>query len=115
VAYALVDDVAASWPEYQRGTAATLEPIPAGLILHVAGPTEEGLRIIEVWETEDAWKRFEKERLAPSLAALAERAPLKQRIRGLQPRHLVLGAAIAAQTSEAIDSPCEGQLLQERS
>jgi hypothetical protein len=114
VAYLLVEDVAASWPEYQRRTAATLEPIPAGLILHAAGPTDEGLRIIEVWESEHACKRFRTERLAPALAASTEHARLPRRVRTLQPQQLVFGAAIAAQTSDAVDSPREGHLLQER-
>jgi hypothetical protein len=114
VAYLLVEDVAASWPEYQRRTAATLEPIPAGLILHAAGPTDEGLRIIEVWETEDAWERFRTERLTPALAGFTKHARLPRRVRALQPQHLVLGAAIAVQTSDAVDSPHEGHLLQER-
>jgi len=113
VAYALVEDIAASWPEYQRRTAATLEPIPTGLILHAAGPTEEGLCIIEVWESEHAWKRFRTERLAPALAPLTEHVRL-QRIRALQPQHLVLRPAIAAQVSDAVDSPCERHLPQER-
>ena len=31
---------------------------PEGLILHAAGRTDEGVRIIEVWESEEAWHRF---------------------------------------------------------
>jgi hypothetical protein len=115
VAYALVEDIAASWPEYQRRTAATLEPIPTGLILHAAGPTEEGLRIIEVWESEHAWKRFRTERLAPALAPFTEHVRLQPRVRALQPQRLVLRPAIAAQVSDAADSPCERHLPQEGS
>jgi hypothetical protein len=103
MAYALVEDIAASWPEYPRRTAATLEPIPTGLILHAAGPTEEGLRIIEVWESEHAWKRFRTERLAPALAPFTEHVRLPQRVRALQPHQLVLRPAIAGQASDAFD------------
>lgn len=57
--YALVQDVPASWERYQSLAAAIAEPVPAGLILHVAGQTDEGFRTIEVWETREAWERFE--------------------------------------------------------
>jgi hypothetical protein len=41
MAYAFVQDVAASWQQYELIAAATVEPVPDGLILHVAGPTDE--------------------------------------------------------------------------
>ncbi|GAA3842562.1 hypothetical protein GCM10022226_76600 [Sphaerisporangium flaviroseum] len=44
---------------------------PPGLLAHVAGPTDEGWRIINVWESEEAFRRFQSERLirAAGLAA----------------------------------------------
>ena len=39
----------------------------AGLIAHVAGPTAVGWRIIDVWESEEDYHRFETERLHPAL------------------------------------------------
>ena len=56
--YAVVEDVAASWEHYERFAEALAGPVPAGLILHAAGPTDEGFRIIGVWESEEAWERF---------------------------------------------------------
>jgi hypothetical protein len=47
-----------------------MDPAPAGLILHVAGPTDEGFRMIDIWKSEQAWDRFQAERLAPAIAAL---------------------------------------------
>ena len=38
-------DVAASWEQYQRFANALAGPAPAGLIVHAAGPTDEGFRI----------------------------------------------------------------------
>ena len=39
---------------------------PAGLIVHTAGFTAEGVfRIFDVWETEADWERFRDERLMP--------------------------------------------------
>jgi hypothetical protein len=41
---------------------------PAGGVLHVAGPSPNGgWRVIEVFDSEDAAKRFVKEHLAPGL------------------------------------------------
>ena len=92
MAYAFVQDVAASWQQYELITAATVEPVPSGLILHVAGPTDEGFRIIDVWESEDAWHRFRTERLAPAIAALGGPARAEPTFRDLHPAHVVLGA-----------------------
>ena len=64
-----VQDVPASWEHYEPLAAALGEPVPAGLILHVAGPTDEGFRTIEVWETREAWERFQSDRLTVAEAA----------------------------------------------
>ena len=59
MSYAVVEDVAASWESYECSAASDLERrAPEGLILHAAGRTDEGVRIIEVWESEEAWHRF---------------------------------------------------------
>jgi hypothetical protein len=91
VAYAFVQDVAASWQQYERITASLVEPAPIGLILHVAGPTDEGFRIIDVWESEEAWHRFQTEWLAPAIAALGGPARPEPSFRELHPAHVVVG------------------------
>lgn len=98
MAYAFVQDVAASWHQYELIAAATVEPVPDGLILHVAGPTDEGFRIIDVWESEDAWHRFQTERLAPAIAALGGPARPEPTFRGVQAGHLLFGEAITSHT-----------------
>lgn len=47
---------------------------PPGLLAHVAGPVEGGWRIINVWQDEAAFRRFQSERLvrAAGLAAQAD-------------------------------------------
>ncbi|MGC5014204.1 hypothetical protein ACLQ2R_25865 [Streptosporangium sp. DT93] len=47
---------------------------PPGLLAHVAGPVEGGWRIINVWQDEEAFRRFQSERLirAAGLAAQAD-------------------------------------------
>jgi len=105
VAYAFVQDVASSWEQYRLFAAALVEPAPAGLILHVAGPTDEGVRIIDIWESEEAWQQFRGERLVPAIAALGGPSRPEPTFRDLHPSHVVLGermspAEIEPQTRE---------------
>jgi hypothetical protein len=91
VAYAYVQDVASSWDQYERVAGALVDPPPLGLILHIAGPTDEGVRIIDLWESEEAWGRFRAERLAPAIAALGGPSRPEQTFRDLHPEHVVVG------------------------
>ncbi len=86
MSYAVVQDVAASWERYEAIRKELVDP-PNGLILHVAGPTEEGFRIIEVWESEEACARFARQ---ASLDALDTLAPPVRRT--LRPSSVVFGA-----------------------
>jgi hypothetical protein len=95
LSYALMQDVASSWDQYERVTAPLMDSAPAGLILHVAGPTDEGFRTIELWESEQAWQRFQAERLAPAIAALGGPARPEPTFRSLRPAHTVIGTAMA--------------------
>lgn len=94
MAYAFVQDVPASWQQYQQTVAGLLEPIPVGLILHVAGPTAEGVRVIDIWESEQAWQRFRVERLAPAIVALGGPARPEPTFRALHPGHIVPSQAV---------------------
>jgi hypothetical protein len=41
---------------------------PEGLILHTAAPSADGgFRIFDVWESRDAFERFNEERLGPAI------------------------------------------------
>jgi hypothetical protein len=86
VSYAFVEDIAASWEQYGRFAAALEGPIPDGLLFHAAGPTDEGFRIIGVWESEEAWQRFRTDRLDPAAEAVAQTPPT---FRALWARHIV--------------------------
>jgi hypothetical protein len=88
MSYAFVEDIAASWEQYERFAAALEGPAPAGLIVHAAGPTDEGFRIIALWESEEAWHRFLAERLASAAEIAAEVPPV---FRALRPHHIVFG------------------------
>lgn len=45
---------------------------PPGLISHVSGPTENGWRIINVWESEEDFRRFQSQRLLRAAGLAAE-------------------------------------------
>ncbi len=98
MAYAYVQDVAASWRQYERMASSLIDPAPAGLILHVAGPTDEGVRIIDVWESEESWERFRAEWLGPSIAALGGPSRPEATFRGLRAEHVWIQKGPASPT-----------------
>jgi hypothetical protein len=92
VAYACVQDIACSWITYEQEAAPLLEPAPDGLIAHVAGPTGEGVRIIEIWESEHQWQHFRDERLSAVISALALTPRADPTLRSLVAKHIHLRA-----------------------
>ena len=95
--YAMVGDVAASWARY-GDLEQLLEVLPPGLLLHVAGPTDEGFRIIEVWETEDAWRSFAPD-LEAAIAAIDDDVRPHVALRHLRGEHEIRAQAWADVTS----------------
>jgi hypothetical protein len=91
IAYALVQDVASTWQQYKRLAAGLYDPPPDGLIIHLAGPTDEGVRMIAVWESEQDWLRFHTESVQPAIAALGGPARPEPTIRHLHGVQLVVG------------------------
>ena len=91
MAYALVQDIPATWGTY-REIARILEGSgPEGLVLHAAGPTDEGFRMIGVWESHEAWCLFRGDRLDPILEAIAGGSRFRATLRELEIAHLVPG------------------------
>lgn len=70
--YAVVQDIPASWSTYLEAAEPLHDPKPEGLLVHLAGPTEEGVRVIDVWESQAAWEQCRDER---PLATLDEAVP----------------------------------------
>lgn len=64
MAYVVVLDVPASWERYTL-LASAFDPVPDGLVIHAAGPTDEGFRTVEIWASQEDYERF---RTAHSLA-----------------------------------------------
>jgi hypothetical protein len=48
---------------------------PAGLIVHTAGTDGEDFRIVDVWETPEAWETFRDERLLPTVREVVSELP----------------------------------------
>lgn len=58
---------------------ASADNMPDGGILHVAGPGPNGgWRVVEVWESEDAARKFDEERVEPVLRQLGVERPAPQ-------------------------------------
>ena len=54
---------------YEAVTAKAMEggQLPEGCHLHIAGPVEEGWRVITVWDSQEAFDRFRTEKLLPAI------------------------------------------------
>ncbi len=41
------------------------KPLPAGAIFHWAAATEDGLRVVDVWETKEQFEQFAQDEIGP--------------------------------------------------
>ena len=71
-ALVVVRDIGVSWEYYLE--AAPGRPLPPHLLLHLAGTTPEGVRIVELWDSRPAWESFAGA-TQDSLAALERAVP----------------------------------------
>jgi hypothetical protein len=51
------------------------DQLPEGCHLHIAGPVEQGWRVITVWESREVFDRFREEKLVPAIRELAGDGP----------------------------------------
>jgi hypothetical protein len=58
---------------YEAVTARVMpgDQLPPGCELHIAGPVEQGWRVITVWESRETFDRFRQEKLLPAIQELA--------------------------------------------
>jgi len=99
-AFAVVYDIAASWQDYHLVREAGPEvPVP-GLILHAAGPTQDGFRTIDVWASEEAWQAY-RPRLRHVFDYLAE-PPV---VREMRVGHLTPAVVTHAVVTHAVVAP----------
>ena len=67
MAYAYIQDIPDSdWGTYERIVAELGDVRPDGLVVHVAGPHDGGVRMIDVWESEGAFRAFAADHLRPA-------------------------------------------------
>ena len=50
----------------EMGVAGQPASVVRGLILHAAGPTETGWRVIDIWNSEEDLNRFRQDQLMPA-------------------------------------------------
>jgi hypothetical protein len=55
---------------FGQATPPPADQLPEGLILHSAGPSENGWYIYDVWESREAFQRFMDEQLEPAAKAV---------------------------------------------
>ena len=69
MAWGFISELAISPEQYDQLNAEIGED-PDGLILHTASRSNGGMRIIDFWDSEDAFRRFEKEQLMTAMERL---------------------------------------------
>jgi hypothetical protein len=75
VVSAVAPGFSAEMYEAVTGRAMPGDQLPAGCKLHIAGPVEQGWRVITVWESREAFDRFREEKLLPAFREVAGEAP----------------------------------------
>jgi len=91
MSYAFVQDIPATWDAYLGIAEALGAAAPEGLVLHAAGPTEEGFRMIGIWDSRDMWNRFRDDRLRSILESLVAGSRVRPTYRELDIVHLLSG------------------------
>ena len=92
MSYAFVQDISATWDRYLGIAEALQAAAPDQLVIHVAGPTEEGFRMIGVWDSREAWDRFREDRLGAIFEALSGGSRIQPTYRELNVAHLLSGS-----------------------
>jgi hypothetical protein len=76
--YGFVQDVPVNEDIYRQIRAQLGDVPPSGLIAHIVIKHENGLRHLNVWETQQAWQTFHDETLWPAVSSVLA-------ARGIQP------------------------------
>ncbi len=72
--YAFVQDVPIGPAVYRQIRAELGDQPPKGLVVHLAIRSDQGLRYVDVWESEQDWERFTEERLHKAVWGVLDRA-----------------------------------------
>ena len=74
MAWGFIGELPISQAEYDRLNA-EIASDPEGLILHTASEKDGQIRVIDVWESKDAYERFERDALMPAMGRIGMEAP----------------------------------------
>ena len=74
MAWGFIQELPVSAEEYDRIDNA-IGGDPEGLIIHTASEKNGRIRVIDIWESKDAYQRFESEQLMPAIQRLGVQAP----------------------------------------
>jgi hypothetical protein len=74
MAWGFISELPVSRDEYDQVNA-EIGDDPPGLILHTASEKDGKMRIIDVWESKDAYERFEQSTLMPAMARIGAAPP----------------------------------------
>lgn len=104
MAFAFMQDAPAGWEGYQRVRAAVDRQLhgerPAGLVLHLVWDDGPRLRFLDVWESQEAFQRFEEGTLrtvvGPALAEAGLPPPPPPERTALTVREVWIGPAARA-------------------
>ena len=77
MAWGFIGELPISREQYDRLNGEIQED-PEGLILHTAAEHGGGMRIIDVWESEEAYRRFEEETLTPAMGRAGLEPPTEE-------------------------------------
>jgi heme-degrading monooxygenase HmoA len=66
------------------------DQLPEGCRLHVAGPINEGWRVITVWDSEEAFNSFREGKLLPTLQEVAGDQAVTPEVRVAEVHKLVV-------------------------
>lgn len=75
MAWGFIMELPMTQQQFDQLDAAVGPDDPPGLIVHAASRTAEGMRVIDVWESKEAYEMFERERLMPAWIGLTGEAP----------------------------------------
>ncbi|MBA3841420.1 MAG: hypothetical protein H0X39_02170 [Actinobacteria bacterium] len=96
VSHVVVHDVPASWNVCAAALPTMRQPAASGLLMLVAGATDEGVRAISFWRSEADWERFRIDSLPALLRTIEPSRQLRTTDRQLAVRHLFAHGSVEA-------------------
>jgi hypothetical protein len=74
MAWGFISELSITLEDYDKLNA-EIGDDPPGLILHTASRADGGVRIVDIWQSEADYRRFEQEQLMPAMGRLGWPAP----------------------------------------